>query len=62
MSEQYLSTVARGVVAFEVPVDRLDGKFKLSQNRPPADRAGVIAALQAGDAEAQAVAAMMTGG
>jgi transcriptional regulator len=62
LPEQYLSTMARGVVAFELPVDRLEGKFKLSQNRPPADRAGVIAALQAGDAEARAVAALMTGG
>jgi transcriptional regulator len=33
------------IVAFEIVVDRLDAKFKLSQNRPAADRAGVLAAM-----------------
>lgn len=35
------------VVGFEVVVDRLEGKFKLSQNRGRADIAGVVGALQA---------------
>ncbi|MBP5858477.1 FMN-binding negative transcriptional regulator [Marivibrio halodurans] len=56
-------TVARmlaGIVAFEMPVERLSGKAKLSQNRSPADRAGVIEGLHArGDSEARAVAALM---
>lgn len=41
--------LARGLVAFALPVDRLDGKFKLSQNRSAADRAGVTAALERRD-------------
>jgi transcriptional regulator len=41
-------------------VDRLDGKFKLSQNRPPADRPRIIAALEGrADPDSQAVAQLM---
>lgn len=36
-----------GIVGVEIRVAQLQGKFKLSQNRPAADRAGVIAALLA---------------
>lgn len=36
------------IVGFEISVDRLDAKFKLSQNRPPADRANVLAAVEGG--------------
>ena len=35
----------RGIVAFEIPIDRLEGKAKLSQNRPAGDQARVRAAL-----------------
>ncbi len=38
-----------GIVGFEIPIDRLDGKFKLSQNRSAEDRAGVIAGLAGSD-------------
>jgi len=34
------------IVGFEVAVERLEGKFKLSQNRAPEDVAGVAAALE----------------
>jgi transcriptional regulator len=37
----------RGIVGFEMTITRLEGKLKLSQNREPADRAGVIEALSA---------------
>lgn len=35
-----------GVVTFEIEVTRLEGKFKLSQNKTPQDRQNVTAALQ----------------
>ena len=35
------------IVGFAIDVDRLEGKFKLSQNRPGADAARVIDALEA---------------
>ena len=34
-------------LAFEIVVTQLQGKFKLSQNRSAADRAGVVAGLGA---------------
>lgn len=39
----------RGIVAFEIPVTRVEAKAKLSQNRPAEDRNAVIAALDASD-------------
>ena len=36
-----------GIVGIEIRVDKLEGKFKLSQNRPAVDRARVVAELSA---------------
>jgi transcriptional regulator len=36
-------------VAFQMRIEKLEGKFKLNQNRKPEDRAGVIEALSASD-------------
>lgn len=50
----------RGIVAFALPVERIEGKAKLSQNRSAEDRAGVAAALEAaGDADGLAMARLM---
>jgi transcriptional regulator len=35
------------IAGFEIPIERLQGKFKLNQNRSPADRARVIEVLSA---------------
>jgi transcriptional regulator len=43
----YADGMLRGIVAFELPITRLEGKFKLSQNRPAEDAVGVIAGLRA---------------
>jgi len=37
---------AIGITGIELAVSRLEGKFKLSQNRPAADRPRIIAALE----------------
>src|SRR6185436_14927021 len=42
----YYEGLLRGIVAFELPVTRLDGKFKLGQNRSVEDRRRTIAALE----------------
>ena len=36
-----------GIVGFALPIARLEGKWKMSQNRPAADRAGVVEGLGA---------------
>lgn len=56
----YVTGMARGIIGFAIPIVRLQGKFKLSQNRNAADRRRVIAALrEEDDAGAHDVAALM---
>ena len=48
----------RGIIGFELAITRLDGKWKLSQNRPAHDRAGVAAGLaDEGETEVAALVA-----
>lgn len=50
-----------GVVGFRMPIERIEAKFKMNQNRTAGDRAGVIANLRAsGRADDRAVAEWMT--
>jgi transcriptional regulator len=49
----------KAITAFEIAVERLEGKFKLSQNRPAADRNHIVETFGQGDAEQQAVARWM---
>ena len=53
----YVSTMLKAIVGFEIEVERLEGKFKLSQNRP-AEVPRVIAALDAGSREPELAALM----
>jgi transcriptional regulator len=45
----YIAQLRRGIVGVELVIDQLDGKRKLSQNRPDADVEGVITGLDGGD-------------
>jgi transcriptional regulator len=47
------------MVGFEIVVESIAAKFKLSQNRSAADRTGVANGLLSGDPAAQALAAWM---
>ena len=38
-----------GIVGFNIEIERLEGKFKLGQNRSAEDRAGVIQGLAGED-------------
>jgi transcriptional regulator len=50
----------QAIVGVEIPITRLEGKFKMSQNRSEDDQRGVIAALeQSSYSDSQAVAAIM---
>ena len=35
-----------GITGFELPIERIEGKFKLGQNRPQEDRRGTIEGLE----------------
>jgi len=43
----YLDAMLKAIVGIEVEVARVDGKFKLSQNRDAADRTGIVLGLEA---------------
>lgn len=43
--ESFIASQLRGIVGLEIPVAHVLGKWKASQNRPAADREGVIAGL-----------------
>ncbi len=49
LEETRLEGLMRGIVAFELPVARLEGKAKLSQDKAADWRAGVIEALDTAD-------------
>jgi transcriptional regulator len=59
---EYLNARLTEIVGIEIPITRLTGKFKLSQNRPLADRDGAIAGLRGTENPGDtATAAMMEG-
>jgi transcriptional regulator len=47
--EAFIRAQLRGIVGLRIPITRLEGKRKMSQNRSAADRAGVAAGLAASD-------------
>jgi transcriptional regulator len=53
----YVEQMLRAIVGIEIPLTRLEGKWKLSQNRDVADRRGVATGLAA---EAKAAARAMS--
>lgn len=42
----YIDGMLRGIVGFSIPITRIEGKWKMSQNRPEPDVAGVIAGFR----------------
>lgn len=47
LDEEFRRNLVRAIVGFEIVIERLEGKFKLSQNRTEEDRRGVMAGLEA---------------
>ena len=56
---QATTTMLEAIVGLELPIARLEGKWKVSQNRPAEDRAGVAAGLGAGDPMQRAMAELV---
>ncbi len=42
---KFIDTMLRGIVGFRFAITRLEGKWKMSQNRTPQDREGVVKGL-----------------
>ena len=53
----FIKAQLKGIVGFELPIVRLEGKWKMSQNRPAEDRTGVIEGLRREGGPAEAVVA-----
>jgi transcriptional regulator len=45
----FIASQLKGIVGFTLPISRVEGKRKMSQNRPAADRTGVADGLAASD-------------
>lgn len=53
---EYVERMLQAIVAIEIPVERVEAKWKVSQNRPAEDRAGVARGLAGEPGEAPAMA------
>jgi transcriptional regulator len=63
LPDDYVTGMMEAIVGFEISISRLEGKFKLNQNRSEVDRSGVVAGLQSrGTPIALDVAALMAQG
>lgn len=47
IDEDKIPGLLRGIVGFEIPIERIEGKRKLGQNRSRADREGMVRGLRA---------------
>jgi transcriptional regulator len=57
---EFIEKLTKAIVTFEIPIERIEGKFKLGQNRSLDDRRGTVTGLQQENTpEAQALADFM---
>jgi transcriptional regulator len=59
--DDHITTSLRAIVGIEIVIERMEGKFKLSQNHPAGNQAGAIAGVRArdGDGDAELAAFML---
>jgi len=55
----FVAQQMRAIVGIEIPIGRIEGKWKMSQNRPEADRAGVIAGFRESGQAGEEIAALV---
>ena len=60
LARDFFEKLAKAIVAFEMPIDRIEGKFKLGQNRSQDDHVGMLEGLDAEKSpDAEALAAFI---
>jgi transcriptional regulator len=59
MPDGFRRTMLAGIQGFRIPIARIEGKFKISQNRLPEERVNVQAAHAAGTADQRELAGWM---
>ncbi|MEO6839640.1 MAG: FMN-binding negative transcriptional regulator [Bradyrhizobium sp.] len=55
----FVAAQMRAIVGVEIAISRIEGKWKMSQNRPPADRLGVIAGFRGAGEAGEAIAGLV---
>ena len=55
----FIASQMKGIVGIEIKIDRLEGKWKVSQNRPEGDRKGVLAGFRGQGEASHAMAALV---
>lgn len=45
----YIANQMKAIVGIEIPIDKIEGKWKMSQNRDAADREGVLQGMQSAE-------------
>jgi len=58
--EAFVAAQVRGIVGVEIPIGRIEGKWKVSQNRPEADRRGVFEGFSEAGSSGEAMAALVS--
>lgn len=58
--DAFIASQIKGIVGLEIPIARIEGKWKVSQNRPAVDQAGVAAGLRGFGGDADAMANLVT--
>lgn len=60
--QEFIEKLSGAIVGFEIAVNRIEGKWKMSQNQPMENQAGVVAALETRtDTSSHAVARLIRG-
>ena len=59
MPQGFRRTMLAGIQGFRIPISRIEGKFKISQNRDPTERENVQATHAAGTPDEKALAQWM---
>lgn len=51
LSQEYINGMLKGIVAFEIEVTKLEGKYKLSQNKTENEKQAIIATFESSNKE-----------
>jgi transcriptional regulator len=55
----FVAMQMKAIVGIEIPIGRIEGKWKMSQNRPEPDRAGVVEGFRAQGGAGETLAALV---
>jgi transcriptional regulator len=57
--EPFVAAQIKGIVGVEIPIARIEGKWKVSQNRPAVDQTGVVAGLRGNGDDSEIMASLV---